>query len=119
MKVRIYKMKIKTTAKQLKQYHKIIAIGYCNAENLLHYENAFAYTCGTYGWNSDNFDVNGVLISTGYRPVSSKNTNSNYALVDEYNKRAEKIVYNHSLAYEDKKTQIKALLAEFVAKATE
>ena len=65
-------MKIKTTRKELlRHYGKInaISIGYCDAWHLLHGARLepFAYCAGVYGWNFDAYDVDGVLLCTGYR----------------------------------------------------
>lgn len=64
-------------------------MGYCEGQNLLNYRSPFAYSCGVYGWSCDYYDVNGVLISTGYQPISSKNTlEPNYKLIREFDDKA-------------------------------
>jgi hypothetical protein len=64
-------MKYKTTAKAVKNgYKAIIKIGYCDAQYLLKARSPVAYGCGTYGWNFDVYEVNGVAVVTGYRPVA-------------------------------------------------
>lgn len=100
-------MKYKTTALALKAgYHKIIACGYCDLQNLLYYKSPIAYSQGTYGWNFDVYDVDGVAIATGYRGMPSKNTIKNpYELVRKYDE----------LAQGKTKDQREALLLEFVA----
>jgi len=112
--------KIKTTKKAMKEsFNKIIAIGYCNAQNLLHYEDAYTYCTRAEGWACDNYAIDNVLISTGYAPIASKNiTNCNYELVNKYDLQAEKIINNYELSYEQKKKLVKALLNEFVLEAT-
>ena len=66
--------KIKATKKAMKEsYNTIITIGYCNAQYLLQYENEIAYSARSEGWACDYYDINNVLISTGYAPLESKN----------------------------------------------
>jgi hypothetical protein len=112
-------MKFKTTKKNMKDnYDKIISIGYCNAQQLLRYENEIAYSTRAEGWACDYYDVDGVLISTGYAPLTEKNAKKNYDLMSEYNNKAEVINYNYSIGYEEQKAQVKALLSKFVEEMT-
>lgn len=109
-------MKFKTTKRDMKDnYNYIAKIGYCNAQHLLKYEEPTAYSTRSEGWACDYYDVNGVLISTGYAPIESKNTNCNYDLVRKYDDLAEKIAYNYDLKYEDQKAQVGELLQEFIS----
>lgn len=84
-------MKYKTTSKELKKgYNYIITIGYCEAQNLLQYSEPIAYTCGTYGWNADVYQIDyGTAIVTGYRPVEGLR---NSKIVKEYDQKAEKLL---------------------------
>lgn len=110
-------MKFRTTNKEIKNgYNKILSIGYCGAQSLLRFENATAYTCGVYGWNYDVYTFGGVAICTGYRAMPGKSVD--YDLLNEYEKAAEKIVYNYNLSYETQKERVNALLSEFIEKAT-
>ena len=112
--------KIKTTKKAMNEsYNKIVSIGYCNAQNLLHYEDAYTYCSRTEGWSCDNYNVNDTLISTGYAPITSKNVNCSYDIVKKYDTAAEAIIYNHELSYEDQKAKVKLLLTEFVKEITQ
>ena len=102
-------MKYLTTAKALKSgYNNIISCGYCDLQNLLYYNSPIAYSKGSYGWNFDVYEVNGVAITTGYRGMPSKNSKTDYALVREYDNKAEG----------KSKDEREALLNEFVALAT-
>jgi hypothetical protein len=113
-------MKFKTTKKAMREnYNKIIGIGYCNAQYLLKYENEIAYSVRAEGWACDYYDINGVLISTGYAPISDKNAKHNYDMLKAYEDKARAIVCNYDLSYEEQKTQVTALLHEFVKAATE
>lgn len=105
-------MRIKTTKKEiLRQGGKIIKIGYCGIQSLLNYENARAYTCGTYGWNADIYEVDNITIVTGYRPFGDE---VDYNITQEYEKKAEKIVHNYDISHEERKAQVKQLLKEFI-----
>ena len=104
-------MKLRATKKEMKEgYYKIISIGYCDAQYLLNYENPIAYSSGVDGWACDYYDINGVLISTGYSPLSSKNTLDDYKLIREYDQKASEM---------DTKEERTALLHEFISKVTE
>ena len=83
-------MKFKTNAKELKQgYHKIISVGYCDLQSLLSYESPIAYSEGTYGWNFDVYDIDGIAIVTGYRSIPSKNSEASYDLIKEYEDKSQ------------------------------
>lgn len=106
-------MKFKTSAKAIRNgYSKIISIGYCGAQALLHYQNPIAYTSGTYGWNFDLYEVDGIAICTGYRGMPGKSPN--HALLMEYERLADKIGCDYTVPYEERKEQVNALLHEFI-----
>lgn len=108
-------MKVKTTKKTIKEkYSTIIKVGYCNAEYLLKFENVLAYSTRSEGWACDYYDIDGILISTGYAPIDSKNASCNYDLVTKYEDKARKICCNYQLSWEEQKTQVKSLLNEFI-----
>lgn len=109
-------MKVKTTNKALREA-QAIKIGY-NAMNwLLTYENPIYYTCGVYGWNSDVYDVGGVIVSTGYRPAGTRYIG--YEIVRIYNGMARDIIDDDSLSYYHKQCRVRALLNELLSKAVE
>jgi hypothetical protein len=112
-------MKFKATKKQMRDsYNTIISIGYCDAQYLLQYENEIAYSTRAEGWACDYYDIDGVLISTGYSPLSEKNARRDYETVRKYDKQAMDIVCNYNLSYEEQKTQVKSLLDEFIEEVT-
>ena len=81
-------MKLKTTKKQIKENaNQIYAVGYCELDNLLAYESPFAYSCGAYGWSCDYYNLNGVIISTGYSTIGEY---CPYDLQKKYNDLAKK-----------------------------
>ncbi len=82
-------MKLKTTKANVKEnYYRILSIGYCDAQYLLKYKSAFGYSAGVYGWACDYYDIDGVCISTGYSPLANKNMRCDYALIREYEQKA-------------------------------
>lgn len=106
-------MKFRTTEKALRNgYSNIICIGYCDLQTLLNYKHPIAYTCGTYGWNADIYEIdNSTAICTGYRPFG--NIRPSYELIREYDKQAEKIVYA-SGEYSEKKRRLDEMLRDFI-----
>lgn len=108
-------MKIKTTAKAIRNsYEDKIAISYCGAQYLLWNHTPVAYTCGIYGWNFDVYSVDGVLICTGYRGMVGKTPD--YAMLNEYENMARRVVENRKMSYEDKQKAVESLLHEFITK---
>lgn len=105
-------MKIKTTKKEIKNSAgAIIKLGYCKLQNLLHYAEPFAYSGGIYGWSCDYYNIDGVIISTGYGPIGEE---VNGDLVREYESKE----ISRELQYEERQKQGLKLLTEFVRKAT-
>lgn len=109
-------MKTCYTAKALKNQFgdRMYKIGYCYAQNLLNYENAFGYTHGVYGWNADFYAINDIVISTGYRPVGIP---TNYDIVQRYDEMAfeNNLAYNHSkISFEECKEKNRALIAAMI-----
>lgn len=111
-------MKDLTIKKQLKnEYDKIISINYCNAQNLLFFQSPNSYcTSNLYGWRCDNYDIDDVLISTGYEPLDNRNANTNK--LEHFEKAARKIRDNYTLSYEQKQKQVNKLLFDFIKNAT-
>lgn len=110
-------MKFKTTSKQIKNgYNKILSISYGGAQSLLRFENAAAYACGVYGWNYDVYTFGNVGICTGYRSMPGASVD--YDLLKDYETRAEKIINNYEISYDERRERVTALLREFIKKAT-
>jgi hypothetical protein len=110
-------MKLKATYKSIRESNqKILRLGYCEAQTLLRYKDAFAYSCGTYGWNCDYYDINGVIVSTGYRPIGDYSIA--YKTLKEYEDKAEAIAYNNAFDYETQKEIVNGLLEDMVKEAT-
>ena len=78
-------------------------------------EDAAAYTSGTYGWNADIYDVNGVALVTGYRPFGRA---VDRELVDRFEKLArEELEAEYPRSWEMLKAALHNLLAQFVKEA--
>lgn len=111
-------MKIKTTIKELKNNfpkNSRIAIGYCNLQALLRVANVkpFAYTSGVYGWNFDAFDVDGVLLTTGYRPLGKS---PSYELCCKFEIAAREIEKKYDFEHLDAAEKAgKELLRQFIS----
>ena len=91
-------MKFKTTQKTIKvNYNTIICIPYCGLQNLLNYESPVAYTVRREGWAADIYDMGGG---------------------ERYETDAEKIRYNYSLAWEERREQLKQLARAFIKEVT-
>ena len=107
--------KFKTSKKAMKDsFNKIISIGYCSLQNLLRYEEAFTYNTRVEGWSCDNYNVEGVLISTGYSPINNKNVNCNYETINRFENLAIEI-NNSNFTYEEKQKAVKSLLSQFIS----
>lgn len=103
-------MKLLVTKKDIKNSGaKIIAIGYCEAQNLLKYSYAFAYSKGVYGWACDYYAFDNIIISTGYSPIGDR---IDYDLLKKYEEKAAKI--NHNLSYDKKMAKIRLLLLKLL-----
>lgn len=111
-------MKFKTTQKAIRaNYNEIIYIPYCNLQNLLNYESPVAYTARREGWAADIYDMGGgVAIVTGYAPFG--NIRPSYELREQYEKQAEKIRYNYSLAWEERRDALRELQRAFIEEVT-
>lgn len=106
-------MKFKTTNKAIRENGGlIIRLGYCEAQELLHYQSAGAYTCGVYGWNYDAYFINGATICTGYRGMPG----ARYEGITEYEKQAAKINHNYNISYEERRDAVNSLLYEYIEK---
>lgn len=112
-------MKVNVTMKQItKNYRKRIAIGYCQAQYLLRYQEPVYYTKGIYGWNNDIYymDYETVII-TGYRNLRG-NINYKYETLEKYEREARHIYNNYNIRYDDKITKINDLLNQFIKEVT-
>lgn len=98
--------KIKATKAEMRQNYQIVSIGYCDAQHLLNYKHPFAYTCGINGWGADYYDIEGVLISTGYDPIASKRVKCDYEVVKKFEALAKEA---------NTKAEVDEILGRFIA----
>lgn len=106
-------MKTKVTKKEIRETGcKILKIGYCNAQYLLNYQTPFAYSAWREGWACDYYQIDDVIISTGYFPIGKP---IDYSLVREYEEKAHKIYLN--CTRENQKEKLDFLLSEFIQRA--
>lgn len=105
-------MKFKTTQREVrKNYPIIIKVGYCSLQTLLSFENPIAYTTRREGWGCDIYQLSqNTALSTGYAPFGKPVP---YEITQKYEKLAEGIRYG-SGSYEEQKTALRKLIAEFV-----
>ena len=108
-------MKFKATKKEFSGY-QVIKVLNCKLQTLLKYKDPIAYSAGVHGWSCDYYDINGVIISMGYSPIGKA---VSYNLIDKYEKRARKIVYESQLDYQEEEKQLTTLLNEFIQEALE
>ena len=112
-------MKYVTTKKAvISQYgDRIISVPYCALQSLLRFEDAQAYTSGTYGWGADVYDVNGVALVTGYRPFGK---HVDRALIDRFERWArEELEAQYPRSWKITHAALHNLLVQFVKEATE
>lgn len=105
--------KIKTTVSSIKNAYAsnyLFGTGYCNLQYLFYYDTPKAYTCGTYGWKFDLYDIDNVGVTTGYSSVGNRIP---YEIVKKFEGKAEKIVLNNNLKWETKKRKIEKLQQDF------
>lgn len=107
--------KARITRKWLSENYYCCGVGYCDLYYLLYYTDARFYTCGVYGWNFDAYivcvDDTEYCITTGYRGMIREFTAKNVHL---YNERAQLIIKDINLSYEEKKKRVDALLKQFI-----
>ena len=108
-------MKLKATKKEILDSGKtILKVGYCGGQFLLQHKTPFAYSSGVNGWACDYYNINGVIISTGYAPIGQ---DVNYDTLKEYEKKAQKIADNYNLSHEQRAAQVDELLQAFITEA--
>ena len=108
-------MKFRTTRKEIVNGSSdILAIGYCDAYNLLTFCDPIAYNSGVYGWNYDVYSVGNKTICTGYRNMPGRRPNN----LSEYERRAREInAKMWEISNEERREQLDALRREFLAQA--
>ena len=96
----------------LNSSERVLKVGYCQLQSLLNYESRFGYSSSNVnGWSCDYYNINGVIISTGYNPIGQS---VNYDLLKHYELQAEKITNDYKLSYEERKQKVTELLHDFI-----
>lgn len=110
-------MKFKTTQKAIKEnFGTIVSVPYCKTQAMLTFESPIAYTARREGLAADVYDMGGgVAIVTGYAPFG--NVRPSYELLERYDAHAEKICYNPSIAWTERREQLRQLARAFVDEA--
>lgn len=113
-------MKYRTTSKAIKEgYWNIAQVGYCELQYLLdtyrtNRVREVAYTCGTYGWNYNVFEIDGnrgtLAICTGYRGMVG--TQLDWNKTHDFNHRAS-LVQSWNYSGTDKATDLNNIIEEF------
>lgn len=60
--------------------------GYCALQTVLNYEQPFAYSVRREGWACDYYNIDGIVVSTGYAPHGKKEIP--YEVCEKYEKLA-------------------------------
>ena len=107
-------MKYHVTRKEIKNNYAHIMDVYNTPSYLLYYENPFAYNAGTYGWNWDAYEINGVVIVKGYRNRLGEKIS--YDIIHPYDEKAREITENRELDYWKRKELVHGLLIELTEK---
>ena len=107
-------IKLKATKKEMREHYcYILSAGYCSMQSLLRERQPFAYSSWAYGWACDYYEIEGVLISEGYAPLSCKNMKKDYEVIREYENKALEID-SLFLPREERKAKKEALLKEML-----
>ena len=103
-------MKIKALKKEFKDQN-VLKVGYCKLQYLLNYKDPFAYSSGVYGWACDYYNIDGVIISTGYNPIGKQVKTD---ILEHYNAQALKVLNNVNIEYQQKTKLLDNLLNDFI-----
>ena len=104
----------KFTNKEVKNWGiPVLSIGFCGIQTLLNHIGRDGWTeSRAYGWRSDIYIINGVIISTGYAPVSGIKVP--YELTKKYEDEALKIRSDTTEDWKEQDNKINALLSDFI-----
>lgn len=109
--------KAKVTRKWVSDNFYCCCVGYCDLQNLLHYQSASYYTCGVYGWNMDIYTFGDYAITTGYRGMIDNVAKDYHSLIREYDDKARELLKTQwEKPYEELKAEVNNLLKEFLQK---
>lgn len=103
-------MKIRITRNDIKTFNTRLSIPYATLQSLLSYIKPFGYNAGIYGWNYDCYDIQGVLLVTGYRTIGKIVDRS---IIKKYEKQAD-LLDSLDIPYEERKKEALKLLNDFI-----
>lgn len=103
-------MKNRITRNDIKTFNTRLSIPYATLQSLLSYIEPIGYNSGVYGWNFDCYDINGVLLMTGYRTIGQTVDRS---IIKKYEKQAD-LLDSQNISYEDRKKEALKLLNDFI-----
>ena len=104
----------KFTNKEVKNWGiPVLSIGFCNIQTLLDHIARDGWTeSRAYGWRSDIYFIDGVIISTGYAPVTGIKVP--YDLTKKYENQALAIYENIGMDCQEKENKVNSLLSDFI-----
>lgn len=109
--------KANVSRKWVRDNYYCCCAGYCDLQNLLHYQSASYYTCGVYGWNMDVYTFGDYAITTGYRGTFDNVSKNYHSLIKEYDDKARELLKAQwEKSYEELKAEVNNLLKEFLQK---
>lgn len=109
--------KANVTRKWVRDNYYCCSVGYCDLQNLLHYQSASYYTCGVYGWNFDVYTFGDYAITTGYRGMIDNVPKDYHSLIREYDDKARELLKAQwDRPHDELKTEVNNLLKEFLQK---
>ena len=121
MKARVSKKEVRNTNS------RIISIGYCDMQFLLRHHDCNMYSAGIYGWSCDYYIINSdntgmftpnTVISTGYQPLSNRETKPDRYLLRLFEKYASLVLDSATEASTAvKQSWLNRLLSAFVRHA--
>lgn len=109
--------KMKTTRKAvMASFPRVYEVGYCRLQTLFQFVEPSFYTSGTYGWNADIYSFGDVAVVTGYRPFGKPVPSG---VEEKYETRAMKSMEECGWQYEEGKSKLANLIAEFLEEIQE
>jgi hypothetical protein len=104
-------MKTLITKKAIKERFKNIrSVDYCGLQHLLRTKEPFAYSTRVEGWSCDYYNIDGVIICTGYSAIGER---VKHDLIESYDNKA-RAIWCNNISYEEQIAQIEKLLVDFM-----
>lgn len=103
-----------TERELMDEYCYVVAVNYCNLQDLLSCINRIGYMSSIYGWDADVYEFEDTCIVTGYRPIG--NLELSYDTAKKYESIA-RALREGNLNWETIKENLKNLLSIFCNEA--